>query len=173
MRRWIGWLWGALLALAAWALAAGFVLLTPQELALLLGLAGFMLLGGRLVWGYAALAAFAGAVGAGQEPDRGQAEREARVAEAERLDLAALAGLWLAALDPYRYAFFAVYTGLFLVTLAIKLVLPLPSAWAWIEGGSLIEGVFWGASVAALFVLALSQLAAAQVARALAGEATA
>jgi len=163
MRILIGLIWGLLLALAAWGLAAGTTLLTPQELAFVLGLAGFMLLGARLVWGYGALAAFAEAALAGKEPDRERAEAEARVPEPERLGLAALAGLWYAALDPYRYAFYAVYATLFLITLTSKLVLPLPDAWAWITGSLLLEGVFWGASVAVLLVWALSRLAVALV----------
>lgn len=172
MRVLVGLIWGLLLALAAWGLAAGTALLTPQELAFVLGLAGFMLLGARLVWGYGALAVFAQAALAGKEPDRGRAEAEVRLPEPERLGLAALAGLWYAALEPFRYAFYAAYTLLFLITLASKLVLPLPDAWAWITGSLLLEGVFWGASVAVLLVWALSQLAgalAAELARRAAG----
>lgn len=159
MRFVVGLLWALLLVLASWGLAAGMALLTPQELAFLLGLSGFMLLASRLVWGYGALAAFVRQALAGAEPDRTRAESEVRVPEPERLGLAALAGLWLAALEPYRYAFYAVYTGLFLVTLAAKLALPLPDAWGWVTGSLLIEGVFWGASIAALLVWSLSLLA--------------
>jgi len=165
MRVLLGILWGLLLVLAAWGLAVGVAFATPQELAMLLGFAGFMLLAGRLLFGYGGLIAFAEAAGAGSEPDRAQAEAEARVPEPERLGLAALAGFWLAALDPYRYAFYAVYLLLLLITLATKLVLPLPDMWAWIAGSSLIEGVFWGASIVALLVWALGAAAAVLVVR--------
>ena len=159
MRLLIAVLWGVLIALAAWGLAAGTALLTPQELAFVLGLSVFMLLASRLIWGYGALAAFAQAALAGEQPDRSRAENEARVPEPERLGLAALASFWLAALEPYRYAFYAAYAVLFVITLATKLTLPLPNAWAWITGSLLLEGVFWGASAAVLTVWALAQLA--------------
>jgi hypothetical protein len=158
-------LWWLLLALAAWGLAVGITFATPQELAMLLGFAGFMLIAGRLVYGYGGLVAFVEAALGGSEPDRSRAEAESRVPEPERLGLAALAGFWLAALEPYRYAFYAVYLLLLLVVLAAKLVMPLPSMWAWISGTSLIEGVFWGASIVALLVWALGAAAAALTAK--------
>jgi hypothetical protein len=161
---WLAVLWTILLILAAWGLAAGVAFATPQELAMLLGFAGFMLLAGRLLAGYGGLMAFAEAVAAGGEPDRSAAEAAAGVPEPERLGLVALAGFWLAALEPYRYAFYAAYVLLLLLTLASKLVLPLPDLWAWITGATLIEGVFWGASVAALLVWALGAAAAVRVA---------
>ncbi|HGY10295.1 MAG TPA: hypothetical protein ENK37_09660 [Oceanithermus profundus] len=162
--RWIlAILWGLLLAFAAWGLAVGFMLATPQELAALMGFAGFMLLGSRLVWGYGALLAFVEALHQGEAPDRSAAEAAVRAPQAAELPAEALAGFWLAALEPYRYAFFAVYALLLLIVLALKLAVPLGSVWGWITGGSLIEGVFWGASVAALIVWALSAAAAARL----------
>lgn len=165
MRTLLAVFWGILLALAVWGLAVGVAFATPQELAMLLGFAGFMLIAGRLLSGYGSLISFAEAVSAGSEPDRSQAEAAAKVPEPERLGLAALAGFWLAALEPYRYAFYAVYLLLFLITLATKLVLPLPNIWAWVVGSSLIEGVFWGASIVALLVWALGAAAAVLVVR--------
>ncbi len=169
-------LWWLLLFLAAWGLAVGIAFATPQELAMLLGFAGFMLIAGRLVYGYGGLAAFAEAALGGKEPDRARAEAEVRVPEPEKLGLAALAGMWLAALEPYRYAFYAVYLLLLLVVLAGKLVVPLPSMWSWITGTTLIEGVFWGASIVALLVWALGAAAtalSAQLASSAVGEAAA
>ncbi|WP_457630592.1 hypothetical protein [Oceanithermus sp.] len=156
-------LWAILLVLAVWGLAVGVAFATPQELAMLLGFAGFMLLAGRLLAGYSGLIAFAEKAAGGGEPDRHVAEEAAGVPEPERLGLAALAGFWLAALEPYRYAFYAVYVLLLLITLASKLVLPLPDLWAWVTGSTLIEGVFWGASIAALLVWALGAAAAVLV----------
>ncbi len=164
MRIFLGFLWGVLLALAIWGLAVGLLLATPHELAVLLGFAGFMLLASRLVWGYGELGAFAGALQAGQNPDREAAEAGAGVHDAQELAAEVLAGLWLAALEPFRYAFIAAYVLLFLITLATKLAYPVLSVWGWFTGTSLIEGVFWGASIAALIVWALSAAAAAQVA---------
>jgi len=164
MRILLAILWAILLVLAAWGLAVGLLLATPQELAMILGFAGFMLLGSRLVWGYGALSAFAEAVSRGESPDRSQAEAGSQLAEAEKLSVETLLGFWLAALDPYRYAFMAVYILLLLIVLALKLALPVTTLWGWITGSSLIEGVFWGASVAALLVWALAAVAAAQVA---------
>ena len=162
--RWIlAILWGLLLAFAVWGLAVGLMLATPQELAVLMGFAGFMLLASRLVWGYSALLDFVGALHRGEEPDRSVAEAAVRTPQAEDLPAKVLAGFWLAALEPYRYAFFAVYSLLLLIVLALKLSVPLLSAWDWLTGGSLIEGVFWGASVAALIVWALSAAAAARL----------
>ncbi|GEM_PF-3196629 len=166
MRFLLDLLWVILAVLAAWGLAVGLLLATPQELAVLLGFAVFMLLASRLLWGYGALSVFAEGVGRGEQPDRGQAEAAARVPEPERLGFAALASFWLAALEPYRYAFYAVYLVLMLVTLASKLVLPLPDLWAWVTGSTLFEGVFWGASVVALLVWSISSLAASLTAKA-------
>lgn len=164
MRVLLAILWGVLLVLAAWGLAVGLLLATPQELALLLGFAGFMLLGSRLVWGYGAISAFVEALGRGEEPDRAAAEAGSQQAQAEDLSDVALVSFWLAAFDPYRYAFIAAYVVLFLATMALKLELPIISFWGWITGSSLIEGVFWGASVAVLLVWTLGAVAAAQVA---------
>jgi len=164
MRILLAILWAILLVLAAWGLAVGLLLATPQELAMLLGFAGFMLLGSRLVWGYGAIGAFAEAIGRGENPDRAPAEAGSQQAEAEKLSIETLLGFWLVALDPYRYAFMAVYVLLFLISLALKLVLPVTSFWSLFTGSSLIEGVFWGASVAALLVWALGAVAAEQVA---------
>jgi len=163
MRILLAILWGVLLVLAAWGLAVGLLLATPQELAMILGFAGFMLLASRLVWGYGALSTFVEALTKGENPDRKPAEIAAGVADADKLAVETLAGFWLAALEPYRYAFMAVYMLLFLIVLALKLALPVTTLWGWITGSSLIEGVFWGASVAALLVWALGAVAAAQV----------
>ncbi|WP_457637734.1 hypothetical protein [Oceanithermus sp.] len=152
-------IWWILLILAAWGLAVGITFATPQELAMLIGFAGFMLLAGKLLFGYGGLLTFLEAATRGEEPDRSLAEAAVRLPDPEKLSLAALAGFWLAALDPYRYAFYAVYLLLLLITLATKLVLPLPDMWAWVTGSSLIEGVFWGASIVALLVWALGAAA--------------
>jgi len=163
MRILLGILWGILLVLAALGLALGLLLATPQELAVVMGFGGFMLLASRLLWGYGAVMGFAESLQRGEVPDRSQAEAAARVAGADELSSEVLAGFWLAALEPYRYAFFAVYMLLFLIVLALKLAVPLVSVWSWITGSTLIEGVFWGASIAALIVWAFAATATAQV----------
>lgn len=160
MRALVNLIWILLAVLVAWGLAIGVLFMTPQELAILLGLSCFMLLASRLLWGYAALGTFVQAVLAGKSPNRERAEAEVHLPNPELLETGVLAAMWLAALDPYRYAFFVGYIVLALVTLASKFTLPLPAdAWTWVSGTLLIEGVFWGASVAALMVWGLALLA--------------
>jgi len=158
MKKALAWLWFLLLALLLFFGATVFAGATPEELAFLLGLFGFLLLANPLLFGYAGLLGFLA------EVEAGTAKAE-RVAEATHAPLAllkdlaglALATFWLKELSPYRYAYYGLFLLLLLVALAPQLAGGLAFA-------GVLTGVLWGAAVPTVLVFGLELTTLARIA---------
>jgi hypothetical protein len=138
----------------------------PEEVAYILGFAMFYLFASRLLFGYGYLSVYLDKVAKAEATDvdkqhaymRSGAHKHGLI---EQLTYYGIATIWLDRYEPYRYAYMAVY--LLLAILMIVLNLSLVSG---LTTGSILEGVFWGATTVSLFVLAADMLVRWQYARA-------
>ncbi len=147
---------GVALGVLLWVIAVGLLTWTwlPSEVAFLLGLGGFYLLGNRLVFGYGALARFLDEVAGGRDTaqSREQALERSGVKglEPEALGAIGISLVWLERLEHYRYPFFGLFMLLLILTLLAKF-----SPLGLVALGNYLEGAFWGAAVVCFFVMVL------------------
>ena len=169
-----GWLepllyWGMLAALSIFIILLLLDLIIrpwlPQEVAFVLGFALFYLLANRLFFAYGGLSNYLDKVAKDEadEADKQHAFQKSGAAKhglIEQLTHYGIATIWLEKYEPYRYA----YLGLYLLLSGLVLALNLD----WVSGlvtGSVLEGLFWGATVVSVFVLAADSVVRWQYAR--------
>lgn len=160
---WTFWItFGFLIFLLFYGLTISFITASSVEIAYLLGLISFLLLGNRLLFGYGWLSNLLDNVLSVKEVDFLQKEKvkerlEKRNFEPEEtlqeLSFKALIMLLLKDLDYYRYTYYGIFLLLTLITLMAKLNLL-----GEFIIGKYIEGVFWGAATITFFVWGLEQL---------------
>ncbi len=160
---WIFWLsFGFVLVLLFYGISITFLTATSVELAYILGVLSFLLLGNRLLFGYGWIANLLDGVISSKEIqsydreklkdrlEKKNFEPEERLRE---LSFTALVMLALKDLDYYRYAYYGVFLLLAVLTLLAKF-----NMLGNFVIGRYIEGVFWGASTVTFFVWGLEQL---------------
>ncbi len=170
---WIFWLsFAFVLVLAIYGLSISILLATPAELSYIIGLIAFLLLGNRLIFGYGWLTNFLEVIITQKQVTAQDIQKIKDKMERNTYDftqmlkdlsLKFIVSLFLKDLDYYRYAY---YVGFVLVT-----VLTIMSKFNLLGDlivGRYVEGVFWGAATATLFVWGLEQLAKASFAELLA-----
>jgi putative Ca2+/H+ antiporter (TMEM165/GDT1 family) len=129
-----------------------FAMSIPEGLAFVLGLIIFLLLGNRLLFGYAGLVVTLEDFLAEREIEREYVASKSKepLEITKELSLISLLTLWLKDLDYYRYAYYGIFSLLLLTAVLTKLNL-----FGSLTIGNYIEGSFWGASVITFFVWAL------------------
>ncbi|WP_294948146.1 hypothetical protein [Sulfurivirga sp.] len=130
----------------------------PEEVAFVIGFALFYLLGSHLLFGYGALSNFLDKLAQDEleETDLQKAYERSGARKhglLEQLTRYGLATIWLDRYGPYRYA----YLGLYLLLASYVLVTNLDPVTGLVTG-SVVEGLFWGATLVSVFVLAADSL---------------
>ncbi|SIN76760.1 hypothetical protein SAMN05443662_0531 [Sulfurivirga caldicuralii] len=150
--------WGMLFALAVFVTLLLLDLIIrpwlPEEVAFVLGFATFYLLANTLFFGYGSLSAYLDKLAKSEltEADRQKAYEKSGASKhglIEQLTHYGIATIWLDRYSPYRYA----YLGLYLLLAASVLTLNLNLV-SGLTTGSILEGLFWGATLVSVFVLA-------------------
>jgi len=150
--------WGMLFALAVFVTLLLLDLIIrpwlPEEVAFVLGFATFYLLANTLFFGYGNLSAYLDKLAKSEltDADKQKAYEKSGASKhglIEQLTHYGIATIWLDRYSPYRYA----YMGLYLLLAAAVLTLNL-SLVSGLTTGSILEGLFWGATLVSVFVLA-------------------
>ncbi len=128
----------------------------PEGVAYILGLAIFLLLGNRLLFGYGSMILTLDNLIEGREVNRENLINKAKqpsemVSEASNLSLVIM---WLKDLDHYRYTYYGLFSLLMLLALLSKLKL-----FGSLAVGNYVEGSFWGASTVTVVVWSLDIIA--------------
>ena len=160
---WVFWFsFGFIIAMLFFGFSVAFLTATSVEIAYLLGLFSFLLLGNRLLFGYGWLANLLDAViSIDNVLDEYKERLEQRLSQKniqpvesiKDLTFKSLIILALKDLDYYRYSYYGLFLLLTIFTLLAKFNLL-----GDIIVGKYIEGVFWGAATATFFVWLLEQL---------------
>ncbi len=121
----------------------------PEGLAYIVGLIIFLLLGNRLLFGYAGLLITLENLLKEEELDRDRLVEKSKAPLEMVKDLSniALIALWLKDVDYYRYTYYGIFSLLMLFALLSKMDL--------IEFGNYVEGSFWGASAVTVLIWSL------------------
>ncbi len=121
----------------------------PEGIAYVMGLIIFLLLGNRLLFGYAGLVITIDRFLNEEELDREKLLEKTKTPLdiVKSLSNLTLIGLWMKDVDYYRYAYYGVFSLLLLLALLSRMKL--------IEFGNYIEGSFWGAATVTTLVWSL------------------
>ena len=150
--------WGMLFALAVFVTLLLLDLIIhpwlPEEVAFVLGFATFYLLANTLFFGYGNLSAYLDKLAKSEltDADMQKAYEKSGASKhglIEQLTHYGIATIWLDRYSPYRYT----YMGLYLLLAATVLTLNLNLV-SGLTTGSILEGLFWGATLVSVFVLA-------------------
>ncbi len=155
MERLIWWLSLVLFFLFFLILGLGlvaFLVAFPEGAAFILGFLGFYLLANRLIFAYGGMLAVLGQILRKEEIDKRALAGKINqpIEKLEELTESALVALWMAAVDPFRYAYYGIFMLMLLFTILFKL-----NIFGNALFGAVVEGAFWGSALVTFFVFSL------------------